>query len=404
MSPIRFGSLRRTVFRSRRAACRLALLVGATCLPRTEALALAQHSPRSDSVQIAGVAFLSAASNTDSLFPVARAILAAAEGQNTPVTGVMVKAFASAGVPIRTDLATRAGQSLAFAFDDEYQVVDRVRDSYRVITVLSAQLLTIDFRTQQVVSAMPVSFDLTSVSATPPDDAFRARIVRTLTGQFTDTSAAGVFGRAAATFQQLVPAAEGGCLVRIGAVTYAPSTIDAVQTLFGTDTVRLNRSVMSLLGRTWTTTARQALLPNGDSQARGQMQGRFANGEIFNLRIPSADYEIAFADIATKRGIAGQNSAIRVEGVGMQFKLIVTDTELKKPVTGGTFSMVTLDTLSVQLPPTDGWVAVSNTLKSLTAAVGTAARASDRAWLKANDSEKRSGSTLPEWVAKRCGQ
>lgn len=393
----------------RRTARRLAVVAAASCLPHTATLALAQQAAPADSLQIAGVAFLSAENTTDALFPVTRAMITASEKQKADtvrpdlLTRVMVRAFRSAGIPIRDDVAGRTGQVLAFAFDDEYQVEDRIRDSYRVITVLSAQLLTIDFRTQQVVSAMPVSFDLTSVSATPPDDAFRARIVSNLTEQFIDASATGVFGRAAETFRRLVPASEGGCLVRIGEATYAPSTIEAIQGKFGTDTARFARSVMSLLGRTWATTARQALIPNGNSAARTRMQGRFTNAEVFNLKIPSADYEIAFTDIATKRGIAGQNSAIRVEGIGMQFKLIVSDTELKKSVTGGTFSTVQLDTLPAQSPPIDSWVAISNTLKSLTAGVGTAARAGDRKWLKANDSEKTSVSTLPEWVAKRCG-
>jgi hypothetical protein len=409
MPPIHNGGESTAVFRARQMMCRIAVIAAACCLPHSAALALTQQAAPADSLQIAGVAFLSAANATDALFPVTQAMLTAAKKQKADTAGpdlltrTMVQAFRSAGVPIREDEAVRTGQSLAFAFDDEYQVEDRIRDSYRVITVLSAQLLTIDFRTQQVVSAMPVSFDLTSVSATPPDDAFRARIVRNLTEQFTDASATGVFGRAAETFRRLVPASEGGCLVRIGEATYDPSTIDAVQGRFGTDTARFARSVMSLLGRTWATTARQALLPNGNSQARAKMQGRFANGEVFNLNIPSADYEISFTDIATKRGIAGQNSAIRVEGIGMQFKLRVSDTELKKPVTGGTFSTVQLDTLPAQSPPIDSWVAISNTLKSLTAGVGTAARAGDRKWLKANDSEKTSVSTLPEWVAKRCG-
>jgi hypothetical protein len=150
-------------------------------------------------------------------------------------------------------------------------------------------------------------------------------------------------------------------------------------------------------------TSRQPLLPNGDSQARGQMQGRFANGEVFNLRIPAPDYDLGFTDMSLKRGVAGQNNIVRVEGTGLRYTLRATDTELKQPVTTGTFQVVQMDTLAVTSPPMDGWVAVSNALRQVTGSIGAAAERGDRKWLQANDATKNSMSTLPSWLRKRCG-
>lgn len=382
-----------------RRMCWLLAMAGVVCLSTFGGRIEAQAAPIADSLQIAGVAFLP----SDSLFPIARAIMARADAQNTPLSGVMVAAFRAAAFPVRTDYAVRKGRALAFAFDDEYQVVDKVLDKYRVITVISAQLLTIDFRTQQAVSAMPVTVDFIDMSSTPPDDAMRARTVADLTKLFTNAGPDGPFAQSAEVFRNLIPPSEGGCLVRIGTVAYDKPTADAIVGRVHGDTLRLNRLLASLLSRTWMTAARQPILPSGGSQARDQMMGRFSDTEMFLLKIPSADYNLSFVDIQTKRGIAGQNAVLRVEGIGMQVKLVVTDAVLNMPVTSGTYRTVKMDTLSVLSPPTDGWVAVSNTLKSLTAGIGAAAQANDRKWLVNNDVDKTSFPSLPQWIKQRCG-
>ena len=361
------------------------------------------QSAATDSIQLAGVAFLTAAKDVDSLFPISSAVMKRATAREQPLNGALLAAMTAAGVPIRTDYAARTGRAIAFAFDDEYQVVEQFGKVYRVATVVSGQLLTMDFRTQQAVSAMPVTLDFLYLSDTEPDAATREKIISQVTEKFLDTSPDGVFPSAVRVYQNLVPASEGGCLVRIGEVTFDPSVVDATKGRFGTDTVRLRRVLQSQLGRTWMTASRQPLLPIGDSQARGTMQGRFANGEVFNLRIPSADYELNFTGITTKRGVAGQSAVLRIEGTGLRYRLLVTDAELKQPVTSGTFGTVQMDTLSVSSPPVDGWSAISNAVKSLTGAIGAAAAREDRKWLQSNDVDKTSATSLPTWIKKRCG-
>ncbi len=357
-------------------------------------------------MQLAGVAFLSADSDADALFPIARAVTKRAErgdGQPSLLNKALLDAMIGAGMPVRTDLAARTGRALAFAFDDEYQVVEQFGAVHRVATVVSGQLLMVDFRTQQVLSAMPVTLDFLYLSDARPDAATQEKIVAQITEKFLDGSPAGVFPSAVRVYQNLIPAADGGCLVKLGDVTFDASLIDATKGRFGTDSTRLRRVLQAQLGRTWMTASRQAMLPSGASQATGRMQGRFANGEVFNLRIPSADYELHFTGIAAKRGVAGQNAVLRVEGTGLRYRLLVTDAELKQPVTSGTFATVQMDTLSASSPPLDGWSAISNAVKSLTGSIGAAAVRDDRKWLQSNDSDKTSANSLPTWIKKRCG-
>ena len=101
--------------------------------------------------------------------------------------------------------------------------------------------------------------------------------------------------------------------------------------------------------------------------------------------------------------MVGKNAVKRVEGTGLKMCLRVADTELHQPITGGQFRAITLDTLSVLSPPADGWIAVANTLRSLVADIGTAARTDDRKWLQNNDSELSSYPSMPAWLRTRCG-
>jgi len=389
-----------TMRSSRAGALTAAVLLAQMGSPLT---VLAQGSAAQDSVQIAGTAFLTAAASVDTLFPIVSGVMKLVEARQQPLSGALLGALRAAGVPVRTDYAARTGRALAFAFDDEYQVVEQFGKVYRVATVISAQLLTIDFRTQQAVSAMPVTLDFLYLSDAPPDGSTREKIIEQVAAKFVDNTDAGIFPSAVRVYQNLIPAAEGGCLVQLGALSFDQSVVDATRSRFGDDTLRLRRVLQAQLGRTWMTAARQPLLPIGQSQARAVMQGRFANGEVFNLRIPSADYELNFTAITTKRGIAAQNNVLRVEGTGLRYKLLVTDTELKQPVTSGNFGIVQMDTLSMSSPPIDGWSAISNAVKSLTGAVGAAAARDDRKWLQANDTDRTSSPSLPNWIKKRCG-
>lgn len=366
--------------------------------------ARAAQAQATDSLQLAGVAFLAADAASDSLFPIAKAVMATATANGTTLNQALISAFRAAGLPVKADdVAVRAGKALAFAFEDEYQVLEQFGKQYRIGTVITAQLLTIDFRTQQIVSAMPVTLDYLSFPEGEPTVKDQEAMIAGVTAQFLDQSEKGVFVNAANVFRNLIPASEGGCLVRLGAVTFDQTIRDATAARFGADTARLKRVLTSNFARTWMTTARQPLLPNENSQARNTMQGRFSNGEVFNLRIPKPDYEMEVQNLTTKRAVVGSNNVVRVEGTALRFRLLVTDTELRQPVTSGTFQAIKLDTMSVASPSTDGWTSVSNAVKSLMASVGRAAEQGDRKWLEVNDAEKKSFPSLPTWIRRRCG-
>jgi hypothetical protein len=191
------------------------------------------------------------------------------------------------------------------------------------------------------------------------------------------------------------------CKVSVSRVGFDSSATLATATRFASDTLRLERALSSLVSKTWTTVSRQPLLPNAHSQALdGKMAARFADGRGFDLKIPESDYELRFTEMKVRKQNLGGNSARRVEATGVQYRLSVVEGLSGKVSASGLFRLITQDTVPASRTDVDAWPAVANTVKSITAQLGSAARKGDEAWFKTNDVGGQGSPALAVWLRK----
>jgi hypothetical protein len=354
-----------------------------------------------DSLQIAGIAYLANAADVERTFPTAVALMRQADASGRPLSARLLTALGRAGVPVTAGLGKRTGSALAFAFDDEYQVVERVGDGgYRVITVLSAQLLTIDFTEEAVVASLPVIIEGVSRTDRAPGEGFAETAAATLSVLFDESRPGNVFTVVADDFRAL-PIGQAVCRTRVGRIEVDTGTVSVTSVRFGSDTAKLTTALRTMVARYWGPAARQPLLPNGNSQVRNQMLTRFANGDVFNLRIPEPDFEIHLLDVRTRRSVAGSNASRRIDATGIQAAYVVIEPGSGTRVAGGTFRTITYDTLPAAQVPTDLWPYFAHTVKTLTAGVASAARAGDARWFTQNNLDSPSSLSLSTWL-KRC--
>ncbi len=363
----------------------------------------ASAQARQDSLQFAGVAYLANAQEVDAKFTVSRKIERLAGQQGRPLGGVLLAAFRRASIPVRTGLARSNGLAVALAFDDEYRTVEALQGvGYKVVTTLSGQILTIDFGEAMatVVSALPVITEYVDVQEQRPGPRYDDAVAEAMLPLIVGDAETNLLFAAATVFASLPAPGPTLCRVRLDVGSLDSTTVWLSASRFGADSARIRQALHNTLIRTWVTAARQPMLPSASSQAQGQMQARFANGEIYRLRVPDPDYILEVSDIRARRAEAGGNAARRVDAVGLQFDASVVEPMSHTTVTRGTFRRVVMDTIPTLRQETDTWTGVVNSAKALTAAIAAAARRDDRRWFEANDVAHTSYPTLPAWLRK----
>lgn len=360
--------------------------------------------PTADSLRFAGVGYLGDAATVDSLFPLATTLERLADEGGQSLSSRLLIALRRAGVPVTVGLADRTGPALALAFDEEYRSVEAVQGmGFKIITTLSAQLLTIDFRDgfATVISALPSIVEYVDVQEARPGPSYTQRVADAILPAFMSDDTTGQFALLARAFAALPTPGSAICRVQLGEVSFDSVTTRLASPRFGTDTTRLRAALAREATRTWVTAARQPLLPSRSSQVQGQMQARFANGDIYRLRVPEPDYVLAIDNLAARRHVAAQNAALRIDAVGLQFEARVTVPGSPAPLVRGVYRQVTLDTIPQLRTDTDTWAGLVNSLAGLTARLAVASRSNDRRWFDAVDVTRSSFPSLPAWI-KKC--
>lgn len=374
----------------------IGVIAGTTCQ------AAAQDRP--DSLQFAGVAYLSNAGEVDVRFTLARTLEQLAVQRGTPLGGVLLDAFRRASIPVRTDLARRNGLAVAFVFDDEYRTVEALQGmGYKVVSTLSGQILTIDFSEGMAIvqSALPVTAEYVDVQGQRPGPEYDDAVAVAMLPMFVTADETSQFYAAAAIVAALPAPGSAVCRARLSVGSFDAVTARLSASRFGDDSARVRQALTGALLRTWVTAARQPMLPSASSQAEGQMQARFANGEIYRLKIPDPDYVLELGDIRARRAEAGGNAAVRIDAVGLQLEAKVVEPMSRATVARGMFRRVVTDTVPRLRQEADEWTGVVNSANALTAAIAAAARREDRRWFEANDLAHASHPSLSAWL-KKC--
>ena len=378
--------------------CRWLVLVFVWALFFSPRVAFGQR----DSIAFAGIAYLANASELDSRFPIARALELLGQEQKRELKSVLFEVMRKRGMPVTVELKQQAGRAIAFAFDDEYQSVAQGPSGFKIVSVVSGQLLTVDFKEMTVLSAFPVTYEYVDVQAARPDASYARSVARAILPAFLSGESDGVFGSAMDIFLTLPAPGNAVCRVAVGGVDFDSSMTKVAGSRFEGDTIRLRRALNNIFSRTWATASRQPLLPNGRSQAvNGKMAARFSDGRTFDLKIPDPDYALTFTDIKVRQQILGGNSARRVDATGVQVRVGVAESLNGSEIAVGQYRGITQDTVPASLVVADAWPAVSNTIKSTIAQLGFAARQGDPKWFKENDISASSPTALAGWL-KKC--
>ncbi|MGV8961036.1 MAG: hypothetical protein ACOH1V_11750 [Stenotrophomonas sp.] len=286
---------------------------------------------------------------------------------------------------------TTSATVLAAALDRELVSVEPIGDQYKVLVEVALQALFFDFRERQVIASYPMTLQRIDLHDERPSESDIDAIVRGLLYGSAATDLPQVLAHTLAN-AQLPNAAMRR--IQVGAVTLSEAARAKLPhpSLEGP----LRATLAHELSKTLSSNTGIGLLPPATGEAiGGAMAARFADGEVYQLKIPEPDYVVKLQLDAMKSGVINETAAMKTMLFGAFFQVSVTE-----PFSGKVFFDQPLRKGATKVVPVtqwqvDQWSANYETvLAGFDAFAGAAAkRADSRAWL---DEQKPGGRPLQQ--------
>lgn len=195
------------------------------------------------------------------------------------------------GTPVLKDgLATLAEKPLVFSlvFTSETVHSEQIASSYKLLVVLNAQILIFDFNRSEIVASFPVSARFIDVLTEPPGEKDIASLVDQALSSGSDASISSQFLTKVTAISEPAISAR---MVRVTNVNIADETLNTLQKSSNPDAFR--RRLADEFSARLSTNQKIAVLPANVSQAiNNSMAARMADGTVYNITIPDADYNI----------------------------------------------------------------------------------------------------------------
>ncbi len=340
----------------------------------------------SSKTYFAGFAFLSKDADIGTRFPHLQAALSGSraasfdqrlvyQGRQSRQTGPIVLEFEQLGVIHPGNDAN----VLALAFDGELSFSNQIRNDWLLVVELSFQVLIFDYASKQIRASFPFTAEYNDVLQDPPTPQDIDQAVERLA---LGDQATGVVANFWSKADALKLPALGARTLRVVEVAIS----DAVLQVASSDGIINAEALKDQLGHDFSGFLSQnqgvPVLPFASNQAiANKMAARMSDGTIFNLKIPSPDYEIRLRLDGLKKVLAASTAA----GSSWVFGAFITITVIE-PLSGRKYFEDQVKLGAARTEPaserasSDDWPAYFEAIRNLFNQFTQALSGPNRAW------------------------
>jgi len=301
----------------------------------TTLLALAGFPAWAVTVSLAGFSYAGDHQSLDSRFPHTRRVTEAMAAEKSSADRLIADTLAATRIDHFTlqqgELAQLKGsdQSIAVSLviTNETTLVEKIGGVYKLFLQLRAQVMFFDFKTMTVLRSYPFDVPFLDVLPTPPTDAEIEERVRTM---IVGGKKAGLVQRfagqlAAATLPDQVPR-----FLQVSKVTIGPEAMATLPAALQATPGTAETWLADQFSEAISSSTGVPVLPYAKGYAIGNVMAmRFADGTVFNLKIPEADYAFSVNLTQFKRVKTGES----VAGISYVYGTFA-DLKLEEPLSG----------------------------------------------------------------------
>ena len=322
----------------------------------------------------AGVAFVGDHANDDKAFRFSRELLKEmATGQDRPqleaelhrrVLNLKNPSFELVTDTRMGNYKTDDSMAVAFAVEWENASIERVGDVTKLVLDLHAQVLVFDFAkdNSRIVAVYPVAVQLRDAVRGEITDAHILSRVREL---YYGAGPTNIFDQFATRLAGITVKRTYPHRIQVKTVVVEDGARGALAE-GRADPGAFAQFAGQSFSRFLSQNMRVSVLPHSkDGAIGGKMAARFANGDVFNLAIPEADYIITLRLQGFKKALLGENHAEKAWGYGSYAAVTVEEPLLSKRYLDNAFKFAAVKKVPALSTQVDDWSAYQESLFSL---------------------------------------
>lgn len=284
---------------------------------------------------------------------------------------------------IKQDLATGLvpGDSVAMAFVLEWENVsnETVAGRTKLVADLHGQVLIFDFESKKVIGSYPVAVQLLDVIQGPVNEKVKESLIKSL---YFGTSGNSIFAQAAKRLPSVSVKPSTGNYIQIVSVDLEAK---ARQTLaeFREDPQVLVSRVADAFGERLFENNHVAYIPYSKGSAIGStMAARFANGDVFQLELPTPDYRIHLKVRGYKKQLIDSNNVESAWGYASYMNVAIKSFDDSTVYLNAPFKFAVAKNVVSGTHDQDDWSAFEESTFALIDQITLQIANPDKAWLK----------------------
>ncbi|MDB5983678.1 MAG: exported protein of unknown function [Pseudomonas sp.] len=355
-------------------------------------------------VYFAGFALAGNAAESEKAFPISSRLLKEQSKEGTYLLETELwKHVQSSNHPkltIKRDLASGLvpGDSVAMAFVLEWENIssETVAGRTKVVADLHGQVMIFDFESKKVIGSYPAAVQLLDVIDGPINDKVKESLIR---GLYFGTSGNSLFAQAAKRLPSVSAKPSTGNYIQIVSIDLEGK---ARQTLadYRTDPQVLISRVADAFGERLFENNHVAYIPYSKGSAIGsKMAARFANGDVFQLELPTPDYRIHLNVRGYKKVLLDSNNVESAWGYASYMNVAIKSFDDSTVYLDAPFKFAVTKNVVSGTHDQDDWSAFQESTLSLINQITLQIAAPDSDWLK----EWSDGSSTKDQLKKLSG-
>lgn len=344
---------------------------------------------QSTEVALAGLAYAGDAASLPQRFPRSLAYEKLLKGAGTPAYAALRDATAKAP-PQKFRLVGQIDElkgrdqaiAVALVIGSETVSVEQFGGLSKLFVLIRAQTLFFDFKTMAVVRAYPISFGHIDVFDHRPSEAEVAARVR---GVYEGVGGKpGIFTRFASTLTSASLPATTSRTLQVTHVALKPEATGPIPEYLRGSASVTETWAADIVGEALSTRAGVPIVPYAKGYAVGNVMAmRISDGEVFNLRLPKADYEIG-VELSALRKVKYGSAAAGESFIYGSYASV----RIEEPVSAKVYLNTALKNGEIKLVPAtqsyvDDFPAFYDSVNGLFVKLAEAIDGRDAKWVKA---------------------
>lgn len=270
----------------------------------------------------------------------------------------------------------------SLVLNSETVSVENFGDVRKLFVLIRGQVLFFDFKSMTVVRSYPVSFAyIDNLNRQPSDQDILARVKLVFEGA---NDKPGLYGRFANTLAQAVVPQQTPRFLQVTKVSLGPEMLTGMPDYLKSTQVAYETWAADLVGEAISTRVGVPIIPYSKGYAIGKVLSmKVSDGTVYNLTLPSPDYEIHVDFKGLKKVKYSQNN------VGTSYVYgAFADIRIEEPLSGTVYLSTALKNAEVKVVPAsqtqiDDFPAFYDSVNGMFVKLAEAVAGKGNTWVKA---------------------